>query len=414
MLSHIGFLLFGAFGSAFGFCLTNKNVGDVVKSVADSVMSFDRRQLLLGGLAVALAPNAMAKLLGAEKTAGGLMMSACSDLRRNHYAAVIHSSGELLAQVSLPERAHQAAFSPLSGRAVYIARRPGKHLYILDWRKQALVTRLAAEPNQHFFGHAVFSADGSKLYTTENIYTPGDLSSGEGVIVIRDAESLEVLGRFASGGIGPHQLQWAGSKQAPLLAVANGGILTHPDQPREKLNLDSMAPNLSLFTPQGELIATEVLENKSASIRHLDVGARGQIVFATQVQDRSESESLIYLRKPNQAGLKPIPMSQALLQKSDNYAASVCMHSKLERAVVTFPRGNSVAFIDTQAREIIRVVRRRDAAGVCQYDGNSFAVSQGNGAIHRYDVDGNYLGLVMKAKGLRWDNHLTAASYHRS
>lgn len=376
-----------------------------------NAFSSGRRQFLQGALALALAPSVMAKALGVQKTASSLMMSACSDLKRNHYAAVASSAGELLAKVSLPERAHQAAFSPLSGRAVYIARRPGRHLYIVDWRKQALVEMRAAEPNQHFFGHAVFSADGSKLYTTENVYVPGDLSSGEGVIVIRDAESLEVIGRFASGGIGPHQLQWAGSKQSPLLAVANGGILTHPERPREKLNLDAMTSNLSLFTSEGELVATESLENKSASIRHLDVGARGQILFATQVQDRSESESLIYLRQRDEVGLKAIPMSQALLQKTDNYAASVCMHDGLERGVVTFPRGNSVAFVDTRACEIIKVVRRRDAAGVCQYDANSFAISQGNGAIHRYSVDGDYSGQVMKAKSLRWDNHLTATIY---
>ena len=53
-----------------------------------------------------------------------------------------------------------------------------------------------------------------------------------------------------SGGIGPHEiLRLPGAR---LLAIANGGIHTRPDTGREKLNLDTMRPNLTLMDEDGD------------------------------------------------------------------------------------------------------------------------------------------------------------------
>ena len=64
------------------------------------------------------------------------------------------------------------------------------------------------------------------------------------MIGIRDAEDgYRQIGEFASQGIGPHELVLM--PDGGTLAVANGGIRTHPDNDRAMLNLDTMQPSLA-------------------------------------------------------------------------------------------------------------------------------------------------------------------------
>ena len=72
-----------------------------------------------------------------------------------------------------------------------------------------------------------------------------------------------------------------------MLAVANGGVRTHPDTGRAKLNLDTMAPSLALMdTADGRLVRSVSFGPRLCrlSIRQLDVDRDGRIVVAMQHQ----------------------------------------------------------------------------------------------------------------------------------
>ena len=94
---------------------------------------------------------------------------------------------------------------------------------------------------------------------------------------------------FPSGGVGPHDIKlMPGGK---LMAVANGGIETHPDTGRVKLNIPSMRPNLGFVALDGRIQETAELDRSlhKNSIRHLAVGDDGTVAVAMQWQgDRRE------------------------------------------------------------------------------------------------------------------------------
>ncbi len=135
---------------------------------------------------------------------------------------------------------------------------------MLDCVQGAQLARLEAPEARHFYGHGCFSADGALLFTTEN-----DYDGRRGMIGVWDgADGFRRLGEFPSGGVGPHDI-----RRMPNggLVVANGGIETHPDTGRTRLNLPMMRPNLSYLSEQGTILEqVEPPRDLSAnSIRHL-------------------------------------------------------------------------------------------------------------------------------------------------
>src|SRR3546814_13805348 len=75
------------------------------------------------------------------------------------------------------------------------------------------------------------------------------------------------------------------SDDGTMLVIANGGIRTHPDFGRTKLNLDRMEPSLVLIGARdGRLIQRHALPAslRPLSTRHVAVGNGGQVWFACQ------------------------------------------------------------------------------------------------------------------------------------
>ena len=61
---------------------------------------------------------------------------------------------------------------------------------------------------------------------------------------MRDAtDDYRQVGELPAHGVGPHEVVLM--PDGKTLAVANGGIRTHPDRDRVPLNLDSMQPSLT-------------------------------------------------------------------------------------------------------------------------------------------------------------------------
>lgn len=159
----------------------------------------------------------------------------------------LSTAGEVVFRQPLPTRGHAAAAHPNLAEAVAIARRPSTFAKVIDCATGAMRQTLAAPGNHHFYGQAAFSSNGAILFTTEQ-----DIASGEGRIgVWARAEGYKRIDEFASGGIGQPEILTLPSGN---LAVAKGGIRTHPDTGPEKRNLDMMQPNLCGFSPSGGLI----------------------------------------------------------------------------------------------------------------------------------------------------------------
>lgn len=364
-------------------------------------MGCSRREALVAALGATSLAAA-----GCARRDRPLFLSAASDREGGHWLAAINRTGELKFRARLPARGHDPFVSPDGALALVPARRPGNWMSVLDGRDGARLDVIHAARGRHFYGHGAFSADGERLYTTEN-----DFASGRGVIVSRSARTLNVIGEFPSGGVGPHQLKILDNE---LIAVANGGIRTHPDQPRRKLNVDAMRPNLSLVdTRSGEIVDQAVPPDAKSSIRHMDVMAGGDIVLGLQYEGSPTDDAALVLRYGFSSGkLTALPVPLAIQRRMKQYTASVCVDPASNHAMVTCPRGHLVTFWDLDGPGCVGTRRVRDVAGVAldQATGE-FVATNGGGSVFRFDAASFQLrrAATRRFEGLRWDNHLAVS-----
>ena len=363
-------------------------------------MPLSRRTVLAGGIALALPVGAATRLR---------LVGAATTKSDQHLVVGFDGAGNALLRTALPGRAHDVAVAP-DGQTLFVApRRPGTVASVIGFADKTL-RRCEAGPGRHFYGHAVYSGDGKHLFTTEN-----DYASGRGVVAVRDAASLRVEAEFDSGGIGPHQLAWLADGRT--LAVANGGIRTHPSAPRQKLNLATMRPNLSLIdAASGRLIDQAVGDHPQASIRHLAATPAGDVVVAMQYEGSpADDVPLVALYRPTKGAgaLEPLSIPLAEQRSLKQYTASVAVDAATGNAAVTCPRGNRVTFWDTANGRFVAKHRLGDCGGVAvDAPRGEFVVSSGRGALLRFDTQTFALAMDKTARqpDLKWDNHLAAVA----
>lgn len=311
--------------------------------------------------------------------------------------AGLRPDGTLAFTLPLPDRGHAAAAHPTRPEAVAFARRPGTYALVIDCHSGSPLHRLAAPAGHHFYGHGAFSADGTRLFTTEN-----HIASGQGRIGIWSRpDGYTRLGDMRSGGIGPHEiLRLPGSTH---LAVANGGILTHPDSGRDKLNLGTMRPNLTLMTEAGRMIDRAELPPAlhRNSLRHIAADAKGAIACGFQWQgDPFDSPALVGLYQPG-AGLQLLHSPAEATRRMAGYVGSVAMVPD-GRIAATSPRGGVVQLFDLQDGFQSQVAQA-DVCGVAALGPTALA-TDGLGGVHRI---ANGMSRLHR-HDLAFDNHLVS------
>ncbi|MCA0922304.1 DUF1513 domain-containing protein [Pseudooceanicola nanhaiensis] len=311
----------------------------------------------------------------------------------------LDARGQVLFQQPLPARGHAAAAHPTRPEAVAFARRPGTFALVVDCRSGQIAARLDSPEGRHFYGHGAFSADGALLFTPEN-----DYEAGQGVIGVWDvASGYSRVDEVPSGGVGPHDILRLPDGS---FVVANGGIETHPDAGRAKLNLPVMRPNLTYMSAAGSIRSQMELpeEMHLNSIRHLALSDDGLVAFAMQWQgDEYEAPALLGLHREGQEPLLAMaegPMHDAM----QGYAGSVAMDAAGTRAAISSPRGGLVQIFDTATGALVEQVAEADACGLSCGAGG-FVITSGIGHVIGYDT-GSGRSDWQAASEMQWDNHL--------
>lgn len=303
-------------------------------------------------------------------------------------------TGAVRFAVPIPGRGHAAAVHPERATAVVFARRPGTFALVLDCASGRELVRLETPQGSHFYGHGAFTTDGRYLLTTENAY---DIPDGR--IGVWDANTgYARVGNFASGGIGPHEIIRLASGD---FAVANGGIQTHPDFARAKLNIPTMQTNLSFVSAAGTLLETQQFtgEMRQNSIRHLDVDRSGRVVAALQWQGTPTSDVSLVARFTH--GSLPELLSHPAQARLKHYAGSIAVAPDGSEIAVTGPKGDHVIFLDA-AGQPMDDTDIPEASGVAQTESGLVITSKGgltlrqNGTFASVPVSGDW----------SWDNHL--------
>lgn len=372
----------------------------VVSSKAE-VLS--RRRFLFGMLSL---PLASVPLTASGSVTPSRVVSAYykgKGQSAKHYLRWLDPLTAEMREIVLPFRGHGMQSHPSDpSRLLMFARRPGVQLIEVDLKRGTIRRQVRAPEGRHFYGHGVFSVDGRYLYTTENHY-----ASGEGVVCVRDADSLQPLGTFSSGGIGPHDIRMLSDGQT--LVVANGGILTHPDQPRQKLNLQSMDASLAyLDAAKGRVIEQHRLADPHMSIRHLAVGSDDQVVAVQQYEGKGyPNEGLVMMHRRGEQPVVP-EYDHRTARRMSGYTASVALDSQNQRALVTSPRGNYLTLWDSALGEIVQTFDLYKPYGAALApSGGQFAISTAGDGLYLMDVGDGQLNKVPDVSQGSWDNHLT-------
>jgi len=353
-----------------------------------------RRSVLTGLAACALLPR-----IGWANAGNPAFLAAAQGRDGTFALWGLTETGQPVFSIPLPGRGHAAAAHPILPLAVAFARRPGRFALVVDCAKGRVTHNLKAPNGRHFYGHGVFSPDGNRLYTTEN-----DYDQARGVIGIWEvATGFRRLGEFHSGGLGPHDLKLM--PNGKHLVIANGGIETHPDSGRTKLNLATMRPNLSILTLDG----AKVIQHEPPaplrrnSMRHLAVFADGTIAVACQWQgDPHESPPLLGLCDTAR-GLRFFTGPPGMEREMAGYAGSIAVSGDQRALALTGPRGGLAAIFAANGR-FDSALRHRDICGAAPF-GSGFAFTTGTGAFltHRVGTDAE---ISPTRHARQWDNHL--------
>lgn len=355
----------------------------------------DRRDFLKGAgvsFLAALSPAQAAATLAAD----AVFATAYQKHDGSFGAAILSEDGKVLHQVPLPDRGHDVTFDPISRRSVVFARQPGTFAVVFDHSGQRAPLTIASLPDRHFFGHGVFSPDGALLYATEN-----DFDKAAGMVGIYDAQDgFQRIGEFPTHGIGPHELLLLGDGKT--LAIANGGIETHPDFGRAKLNLSTMKPSL-VFVDRlsGDLIERHELlpALHRLSIRHMDMDASGTVWFGCQHEGPASERPLLVGRAVRGRDLQLLDMPETILGGFRNYIGSVAANRDAGTIAVSSPQGNSYAVIDAASGHVVASRELTEVCGLAP-DHASFLATTGTGQIVAAQ------GSAVHAQEFVWDNHL--------
>ncbi|MBV2089952.1 MAG: DUF1513 domain-containing protein [Candidatus Thiodiazotropha sp. (ex Ctena orbiculata)] len=365
-----------------------------------------RRSLISGIATLAVMPSSLvAANVRQHSRKSNIWVSAQGDKAETYGIGLFNSGSATSREIPSGFRGHGVSLHPSNNRIVMFARRPGTEAIEVDLESHDHRLAFVCKKNRHLFGHGCFSADGKLLFNTET-----EIDTGRGLIAIRDANSYELLAEIASHGIGPHELKLLNDDKT--LVVANGGILTHPDSGRKKLNLDSMSSNLCYIdSNSGKKLALHRLDETKASIRHLDVADDDTVAFAMQFQREAVAhDSLVPLTATHRLGdsLHLLKAPEAIVMQLRDYIGSVAINNKNRVVGFTSPKGSIAVFWNLKNGAFLGYHQLHDVCGIAvTEDQRYFALTSSNGQMRLLDAQTLKEDRAHRQHpDIRWDNHL--------
>jgi len=374
--------------------------------------AFSRRSFLAAMGSLAAAPffsgSTLAESLLSRQAEDGvpLFASAYQKANGDYGVGIVDDLGQTLAQISLPGRGHGIAVSPDNSRFVAFARRPGTFAVAVRPFEDVEPELITSEPGRHFYGHGTFSEDGRLLYAVEN-----DFDTARGVVGVYDmsGNGTRRIGEIETNGIGPHDVLLSPDGRA--LIVANGGIKTHPDKGREKLNLDTMAPSVAFIDREnGDILAQHALDASlhQLSLRHMALDAEGRAWVGGQFEGAlSEKPPLVGVFSRD-AAPKLTAIPDTVASGLQNYIGSVTANASGDVIATSAPRGGQTLFWEASSGLFLGAQTIPDGCGVAPIDQGSFLISDGNGALSLVSDPEAPAEILARPPGISWDNHMFA------
>ena len=291
------------------------------------------------------------------------------------------------------------------GKLIIISRRPENKFFVLDLKKLIISDTIIAPKGRHFYGHGVFSEETKLLYLTENNYKYPDERSGS-IGIYSPYKDFKRVGELPSYGIGPHELKVDNNGN---LVVANGGILTHPDYPRVKLNITNIESNITIINKKNGLLKKTIKlpkKNKELSIRHIDIDLNENIYAGCQIYNRKSKEFLSTIFKYSLKNIEFFEFPK-IFQSMNNYIGTVKFLGEQNFVIASFPRAGKVIVWENKNLNLVSYLNHYDACGLAinPYT-QEILVSSGEGKIVSIDKKN-----IIFNKKYNFDNHFLALKY---
>ena len=180
-------------------------------------------------------------------------------------------------------------------------------------------------------------------------------------------------------------------------------ILTHPEFPRAKLNISSMAPSLAFINAiDGRLLSRAVppLAWHKLSIRHLAEDSAGRVWLGCQYEgDASEAVPLIG-RAVLGRDIDWLALNTGTYRALRQYIGSFASFDNGRRIAFTSPVGGRLTACDAASGSVQIEVTSPDICGLAPA-GSEFLAADGAGNLWHGENS------LARHPSLAWDNHIT-------
>lgn len=302
-------------------------------------------------------------------------------------------------RLALPARVHAVALHPRQTSCVAVARRPGRFGVAVDLARFEESATFESTSGRHFFGHGLFTGDGSLFLTTEN-----DYEAGNGIIGVRDPRrGFAHVAEWSSGGIGPHDI--ALSRDGASLLVANGGIDMSPDSGRAKLNEGGIVSTLTrIEIASGRQTGQLDLgpDNASLSIRHLAMLAGGSVAFGCQETVRDGVTRPLVGLADAHGGLRWVDAPPGGWAAMAGYVGEIATDDRGLTVAATAPLAGLCAVWDAATGTCLSTISLADCCGLGGTP-DGFVVTSGRGEMVELGIGGPEP--LVEAR-IGFDNHL--------
>lgn len=306
--------------------------------------------------------------------------------------SLINYSARTRRLIDLDFFAHGLALNPSLPGHIALFEKKGRGACEIDLISRRVVRTINTVKERLFYGHGTYSTDGSLLYCTESYK-----SGLDGVIAVRDAKNLQLLGTFPSYGKEPHECRL--THNGKTLVVTNGGGEKHSEPPNiayidiasEQLLNRLMLSNSKINTGHMALGAEEQLVVVSAPRPGLAVDDLGGVSMGKIDPSRhaaGQANREPFVNKGRDGQLKSMQSPFQIIQKMKGEALSVAIQNKLQIAAVTHPDGNMVTFWSIPKQQLLKVIELTRPLGITlNREQSVFLITHGRTNLLEVDSD---------------------------
>ena len=271
---------------------------------------------------------------------------------------------------------HGVVEHPLQRNKAMVFEKKGPGACEVDLIAREVLRPVTTKKSRHFYGHGAYSPDASLLYCTES-----DLENDyAGVVAVRDAKTMEVLGEFPSYGSSPHDCVLVDDGKTMVITNAGGeiGSDTRPSVTYVDVANQSLQEKLEFDSDQ-------------VSAGHLAISERGDLVCVGAPRDGLADKAA----KPGHITIRTLGGSFRTMQEprevTDRMLAetlSVAIHEPSRSVLATNPAGNIATLWDLDSGSYLQHFDLEYPRGAAvTLDGSSFALSYGRGRSDLVRID---------------------------